>query len=155
MENPVRGFPKITSQPIKASHQMLGDPSSRWEHTSALPGSGREDPSFWSRGIFLPSTTQDSSHQNPHGRGHVWTNFCLPSAKSSLGEMKFVNAVHISISVFKLDSCVSLSHPKVIHFSLRNFTHHRGAIIEFCFISLSFYGQICKCHYINTLLWFL
>lgn len=65
---------------------------------------------------------------------------------------KFVNAVHISISVFKLDSCVSLGHPKVTHFSLCNFTHHRGAIIEFRFISLSFQGQICKCHYINTLL---
>lgn len=149
-------FPRLHLCLLRIS-SMLGDPPSRWEHRSALPGSIREDPSCRSRGIFLSSSTQDSFPLSPGCRGHVWTNFPLLSVKNSLGEMKFVNAVDISTSVFKLDCCVRLGHPKVTHFSLHNLTHHRGAVIEFHFIAtgMSFYGQICKHHYIDTLLWFL
>lgn len=65
--------------------------------------------------------------------------------------MIFEDAVHIPISVLKLDSCFSLRHPKITHFSLYNFTLHRGAFIEFHFITMSIYWQYVQAPDINNI----
>lgn len=88
----------------------------------------------------------------PYFRGHIWTNFSVLPV-TNFGEMKCENTVHIPILVFKLDSCVSLGHPKGTHFSLYNLTWHRD---DLSFISLLclFVDNIYKNHYINNIVEF-
>lgn len=138
MGHPIRDFPKMAPLPVR---HVVGCWVTLLHGVSAgrpcgSDGAARLAPAEAS--ASLPHPALPRSEPSPGGR--VWATSPCSLSHTYWREWNLWMQC-ILRSQFKSDSCVSLVHPKVTHFSLRNLTCHHGAVTAFPSLLCPFVGR--------------